>query len=206
MQTMLFQHDEHEVDLWLESISTRKRAPDACAPDGTPLTDESTALVSFMDDCVQRCMKASYRYLEELQGLWFEGSLPSQYVGLLPSPLLMTMIEQLEAKWTRSLLSPSDCLAAVTYLRRVMLRLAAKVQTLQPLHNLAKRLATLFSNAGPSPIVVGINHEVQALSQSLTQLERPSAIPSETNHAANAFLQTLSGKKIRASQLLEVYI
>lgn len=210
-QTLLFQHDPHEVDLWLRSIPRSKRAPDAQAPDGTLLSDEVTAVISFLEDCIQRCAKTPYRYLEDLQVFWSQNSSPSlegdtRDSSTFPSPLLITVLEQLEAKFTRNLLSPSDCLATVTYIRKLALRLAGKVQVLQPFHSLAKRLGALVDKPGPSSVMAAINREAQYLSAGLKQLEFPTSVSDEHNTAADAFLKEVQAEQIRGWSLIFLYL
>ena len=195
-QTLVFQHDPDEVALWLRSIPRSKRAPDAKAPDGTLLCDEATAVVLLLEDCILRCAKTPYRYLQELQDLWSQCSPESpsnstQKPLSLPSPLLMAFLEQLEAKFSRNLLSPSDCLATVTYIRKVVLQLASKVPTLLPLHHFAKRLEALLDKPGPSSVMAAINREAQYLSSGLKQLERPTVAPDEHSATADAFLKQI---------------
>ncbi|KAI0695719.1 ribosome 60S biogenesis N-terminal-domain-containing protein [Cytidiella melzeri] len=208
-QTLLFQHDAHEVDLWLHSIPTSRRAPDAHASDGTPLTDETAAMIPFLDDCVQRCMKAPYRYLEDLGDLWSQNATETQGSSLISSPLLMTVIEQLEAKFTRDLLTPSDCLAVVAYVRKLVLRLAVRGRTLQPFYTLAMRLEFLVNKPGPSVVMAGIGREAQALLTGLTQLERPSLTLTDHNTEADAFLDAVEAEgaqhNIGALELIDWY-
>ncbi|KAI0092903.1 ribosome 60S biogenesis N-terminal-domain-containing protein [Irpex rosettiformis] len=218
-QTLLFQHDADEVDLWLRSIPRGKREPGAKAPDGTPLGDEVAAITLFLEDCVQRCVKTPYRYLQDLQDFWSQHTAENQLTDAqdsvsLPSPLLMTILEQLDAKFTRDLLSPSDCLATVTYIRKLVLRLASKVLDLQPLHALAKRLEALVDKPGPSSVMTAIGREAQYLSVGLKQLERPTLDSGEHNPMVDALLEeirtedvpsTLAGQQIRAYELVDRY-
>lgn len=67
--SLLFQHDPDELVLWLRSLPSTARPVDAQAPDGTSLTDERDAVISFLDECAQLCAKIPYRFLEELRSL-----------------------------------------------------------------------------------------------------------------------------------------
>ncbi|KAI0337320.1 hypothetical protein BDW22DRAFT_1383778 [Trametopsis cervina] len=206
-QTLAFQHDPHELDLWLHALPAIKRGPEARAPDDTPLSNETTAVVSFLDDCVQRCLKTPYRYLQELQESWpqtrAEGGIATAAgeSSALPSPLLMTALEQLEAKFSRNLLPPADCLAVVTYIRKLMLKFAGKVTTLHPLYTVAKTLQDLLGKPGPSSIMAAISREAQALRSGLAQLENPIVMPLEHNPTVQAFLRRVSEKVTPESQL-----
>ncbi|OCH95273.1 hypothetical protein OBBRIDRAFT_767994 [Obba rivulosa] len=195
--SILFQHDTDEVTLWLESLPITERAVDAKAPDGTLLTDERRGVVSFLDDCVLRCMKTPYRYLEESQSLWTQasrGHTPVETANAadearrLPSPLLMTVLEQLGAKLKARILSPSDALGVVTYIRRLLWRLASKMSDLSFLHACARRLAELIQPSvlfpESSSLSVAILHEVELAPRVLQHLQSPEFRTSDTSSAA----------------------
>ncbi|EGO30148.1 hypothetical protein SERLADRAFT_444262 [Serpula lacrymans var. lacrymans S7.9] len=137
-ESIMFQQDQNEVDLWLASFPTTRRAPDSRSPDGTPLTDETDAVIIFLDDCVQRFLKTPYRYFEKMQELAEpEPTEPRNdtihaldYRDEPPSSLLMVVLEQIGAKINGKLLSPSDSLAIVTFIRKLLFRLSGKQQDL----------------------------------------------------------------------------
>lgn len=148
--TAAFQHDPDEVDLWLRALPVTKRFPGATAPDGTPLADEGEAVVALLDDCLQRCIKTPYRYLEELQALCApqdamaaDGARP-QDPALLPSPMLVTVLEQVQAKANGNIFAPSDALAVVSFVRRLALGLASKVAELEIAEAIASRICALI--------------------------------------------------------------
>ncbi|KAG1740308.1 ribosome 60S biogenesis N-terminal-domain-containing protein [Suillus lakei] len=125
-ESILFQEDPDEVDLWLDSLPTTCRGAGCEAPDGAALTDESDGVATFLDDCAQRCLKTPYRYLEALRDL-----LPMENSAVdAPSPLLMTVLEQFAAKLAVKLLTPSDALAITGFVRRLMFKLAGKQRDL----------------------------------------------------------------------------
>ncbi|TFK24236.1 hypothetical protein FA15DRAFT_423825 [Coprinopsis marcescibilis] len=176
--TLLFQDDPEEVDLWLNSLPIgprrvkivtrpKKKGGDEGdvneedeemetltlypeAPDGTRLTDERESVISFFDECVQRFLKAPYKYIEEMTSLTSTArststsdsgageamdidsvAEPTQNVSKAaiptPSALLCTVVEQLLAKVKGKFLPPSDVLAITTYLRKLLFALLAKV-------------------------------------------------------------------------------
>lgn len=152
---ILFQHDPDEVSLWLDSLPSFRRSPDAEAPDGAPLTDESQAVGLFLDDSAQRCIKTPYRYIEDLQKLSSslsndaaDSSMSSddfvEHTSAYPSALLMTVLEQLEAKLRAKLLSASDTLAIMSFVRRLVLKLMTKTSTLSLLHEFAKKIENIL--------------------------------------------------------------
>ncbi|KAJ2932530.1 hypothetical protein H1R20_g4543, partial [Candolleomyces eurysporus] len=103
--------------------------------DGTTLTDERLSVVAFLEDCVLRCLKTPYKYIEELERLAGDAAGEGRDVdsgASLPSPLLITLVEQLEAKLISQggssgssavLLTPSDVLAIASYLRALLFSL-----------------------------------------------------------------------------------
>ncbi|KAJ3881336.1 hypothetical protein F5051DRAFT_476344, partial [Lentinula edodes] len=99
-QSLLFRHNEgvdsryrggaeEEVRVWLAALAD------------TTGFDEADTIVTFLDECVQRCTRTPERYLDALEEVrdanisniprWSEDTTP----GVLPSPLLMTLLEQL---------------------------------------------------------------------------------------------------------------
>ncbi|KAJ3866171.1 ribosome 60S biogenesis N-terminal-domain-containing protein [Lentinula novae-zelandiae] len=99
-QSLLFRHNEgmdsryrggaeEEVRVWLAALAD------------TTGFDEADTIVTFVDECVQRCTRTPERYLDALEEVrdanisniprWSEDTTP----GVLPSPLLMTLLEQL---------------------------------------------------------------------------------------------------------------
>jgi nucleolar pre-ribosomal-associated protein 1 len=129
-RSVLFEHDPAEVAIWLNSLSVfARRASSARTPDGTPLNNEFKDVLAFLDDCILRCQKTPYRYLEESFAITF-GSAYSETrsPATAPSPLLATVIDQFSAKRkaSKSQMSPSMVLALATYLRTVLVGLVGK--------------------------------------------------------------------------------
>lgn len=131
--TLLFQHDKDELSLWLGAMPLGTRLTGSEAPDGAPLTDEGEAVIGFLEECLQRCIKTPYRYLDEMAiclsqlsgDAGLEGFHTSQNTSA--SPLLMTALEQLDAKCKNASLSPSHTLSIFTYLRILIVKLIQKV-------------------------------------------------------------------------------
>jgi nucleolar pre-ribosomal-associated protein 1 len=143
----LFQHDSDEVCLWLESLSVVQRNENTEAPDGARLGDEGIAITKFLDDCALRCAKTPYKYLEDLCSVVratdvvtdIQSNPVAERPEAYPSPLLMTVMEQLSAKVSGKLLSASETLAVASYIRKLVFRLAGKVQDLQFLRNIVEK-------------------------------------------------------------------
>lgn len=90
--------------------------------------------MTFLEDCIQRCLKTPYRYFEDMQKLPASHSPSSSgelNADVYPSPLVITLVEQLEAKLKiGGLLTPSDVLAIVSFLRKLVFRLSSRVREL----------------------------------------------------------------------------
>ena len=157
----------------------------AVAPDDTPLTDEVVSVLSFLDDSIQRCSKTPYRYLEENAKFFEENQSPlNQTISSLqddpksfPSPLLMTVLEQLRAKMAGKLLSSSDILSIVTFVRKLTVSLATKLREIRHAWKVHEKLDEILSMNGE---VVGsdlmkesVKHEMALLADSLRFIENP---------------------------------
>ncbi|KAI0751700.1 ribosome 60S biogenesis N-terminal-domain-containing protein [Daedaleopsis nitida] len=214
---VLFQHDPDEISLWLDSLPLTRRAPGTRAPDGAPLTDEGDSVIPFLDDCVQRCVKTPYKYVEELQALHSahhalepgmrergehqtavsSASSIGQRPEVFPSPLLTTVVEQLGAKLKGKLLSPSDALALFSFVRQLLLRLASKSADLVLCKALLGRISMLVEGQTHFPeyaVIEGaIRREVALLTSSIKQLQHPVAVtpPPTSTPAVPEYLDRL---------------
>jgi nucleolar pre-ribosomal-associated protein 1 len=141
---------------------------DAESPEVTPLFNERAAVVNFLDDSIQLCLKAPYGYIEELSNSSSEITTVNGYQpgGSTPSPLLATVIEQISSKIATSL-SPSDTLAIVSFARRLIVRLAGKMEGLGLLVRLSEKLVSL-----PVSEILEDNHVItNAVAQEITILK-----------------------------------
>lgn len=141
-QSILFQEDPHESDLWLKALPTMRPSNEEETTDGGPLWDEAEAVITFLDDCVQRCLKTPYRYLEGVRSLaktLTSNSASEQNYSfeMYPSSLLMTVLKQLEAKVANKLLVPSHVLGIVSFIRKLLFYLSSKQLDLKFLHAVA---------------------------------------------------------------------
>ena len=166
--SILFEHDPEEVHFWLSSLPIGARPFDAKSPESTLLSNERAAVVNFLDDCVQLCLKGPYDYIEELSYSISETTTANGYQpgGNTTSPLLATVIEQILSKIMISL-SPSDTLAIVSFARRLIVRLAGKMEGLGLLIRLSEKLVSL-----PASEILVENHVVaNAVAQEITMLK-----------------------------------
>ena len=193
--TILFQHDVDELELWLSSLPLDERTTPTEAPDGTPLDNEADGVVAFLDDCAQRCLKTPYRYLENLERSWALGNdedMTNQPASL-PSPLLMTVLEQLEAKLKTELLSPSDALSIFTYVRKLLWSLAQKVRHIRPLLAIAQSVIPFLPpDAGFGQCIQdAIRREIYLSTVGLHHIVDPSPL---STHSHNGTVETFLEK------------
>lgn len=210
-ESILFQEDPHEPHLWLISLPTTQRVSGTETPDGAALTDEGDSVITFLDDCIQRCLKTPYKYIEDLYSLGNTDGASAQGAtdkfDVLPSPLLMTVLEQLEIKVNKKSVSPSDVLALASFVRKLCFRLMSKQQDLKFLHVVADRfegilqLNRLFPDF---PVVsAAIRREVAFLRACLLS-SPPSVEVHVVPDEARGVLSAMSQMPIRESLL--VYI
>ncbi|KAK2459367.1 hypothetical protein APHAL10511_008611 [Amanita phalloides] len=175
-QTILFQEDADEPSLWLSALPKTCRSSGSVSPDGVLLTDEADSVITFLDECVQRCLKTPYRYIEELQALVKNPSsaTPTADFAFYPSPLLVTVIEQLNAKMSNKLLSPSDVLALASFIRKLVVNLSMKLSNLSLLWSVTERMDVILSKDRLFPnypvMTAAVRRQVGALRSSLTRL------------------------------------
>lgn len=204
----------------MSCLPSVKRASGAEAPDGTPLTNEDDAVITFLDECVQRCLRAPHRYIEEMESLASgaedEGGDRLQHQGqeapsgALASPLLMTVREQFSAKLSGNHFTPSDALAVTSFVRRLVLVLASKLEGLSLLERFVRKIVESLSGETSAlfektPVVGGaIRREGQILKVCLQSCrDGPSVpqVPEMSNPAVQVFLRQLDELPIRKSAL-----
>ncbi|KIM48447.1 hypothetical protein M413DRAFT_16355 [Hebeloma cylindrosporum] len=179
-QSILFQEDRHEPDLWLKALPSRRANP-IDLQNGL-FQSEADAVASFIDDCVQRCQKTPYRYVEALQLLRKTSvSIKPELSGRLemyPSPLLMTLLEQLEAKINNQSLTPADVIAIASYTRKLLFNLASKTTDLQLLRTIGDQIRVILEEEklpqDSPPLLVAVKRELEILNTSLSFSMLPS--------------------------------
>ncbi|KAF9126633.1 hypothetical protein BGW39_006476 [Mortierella sp. 14UC] len=112
-ESILFQHDPSEASLWIEAIPTSNYSR-------AQLTEDQNQFLHFFDDCVARCLRVPYKYvdqasaimkaLQETSAMDVDASSDirhtlsnSQHQDVTQpySPLLMTMLEQFQHVYTK---------------------------------------------------------------------------------------------------------
>lgn len=208
--SILFQEDGAEVYHWIDSLPTSRRAPGAESPDGAALTDEGDSVIFFLDDCVQRCLKTPYRYLEDREALvqsteekenTEETTNLINQENIICSPLLFTVLDQLMAKLGGKLLSPSDVLAITTFVRKLVLKLSGKLQNLTSLSAIIDRVDKLLHlDLFPQypNIMTAIRREIPMMRLYLVHLQAPpKSQPSSTSAVVQHFLARVEQLPIR---------
>ncbi len=141
-------------------------------------------MITFLDDCVQRCVKTPYKYVEELQALYSTTTIDADVSAIgtrpeaFPSPLLATVIEQLGAKLRGRLLTPSDALALVTFVRKLLVLLVGKTSDLALTSALVQKISSLLMNptmlfSERTTVEAALTREMTILKSSLQQLQNP---------------------------------
>jgi nucleolar pre-ribosomal-associated protein 1 len=140
------------------------------------LKDEQTSVIAFLDDCIQRCIKAPYRYLDDLEVLASQVDPNGEQASRL-SPLIMTVLEQLRAKLNADLLSASEVLALASFTRRLLIQLAGKVLSLDLLKQVVESVRQALTvdklPQGFPVISAAITREMEILSESMKRMTGP---------------------------------
>ncbi|KZS90936.1 hypothetical protein SISNIDRAFT_487949 [Sistotremastrum niveocremeum HHB9708] len=165
--SILFEHDPEELGIWLEVLPTSRPSPatnDAQISGGGEAGGMEDVL-EMLDDCILRCMKTPYRYIEEsLSATRSSPHSPHSPPSLsnamdvddvpdvdaeetryqpneLPSPLLLTLLEQLTTRISKRLISPSSIIALVSFVRQLVVLILGKQPSLVFAQNVHERLA-----------------------------------------------------------------
>ena len=180
----LFQHDPDEIYLWLECIPSTSSRGGTKSPDGVELLDGGAIVIKFLDECFLRCARAPYKYLEDLSAVTPSPSPPpkdpaeesiAKRPELFPSPVLMTLFEQLSVL-VKSEPSPSDLYSLSVFIRHLIFKLSQKMQSLWFTQAVTEKVDAIFGDdALPSypSIAKAVRREVRILRACLAGLEDP---------------------------------
>jgi nucleolar pre-ribosomal-associated protein 1 len=133
-ESLLFQHDPDELYVWLAALPNTQSAV-------------GDAITALLDECIQRCLKTPYRYLEDLESLTAEAVGRADNAMNEPSaisPLLSTLLEQLGAKLSGGLLGLAEAQAAASFVQRLILMLASTRRSLRVLKAWSERLLSIL--------------------------------------------------------------
>ncbi len=199
--SILFEHDPQELDIWLNALPRSLRSLDAKSPDGAALLDEKSSVLSVVDEALKRCLKSPYKYVETVMEFAHNTSpIPtgaSYGPPLLPSPLLMAVIEVMNDCATGVVQAPpSALLALATYIRRVIFGLHLKQPNTQYSRRILEYIislripnqATLTSHPA---ISTGILREWHMLTDIFDALDQSCPSMNESNPAVENFTHHL---------------
>ncbi|KAF8185167.1 ribosome 60S biogenesis N-terminal-domain-containing protein [Pholiota molesta] len=201
--SILFQEDPNEPDLWIKALPKHRVA--LTEADATLFQGETEGLIAFLDDCVQRCLKTPYRYVEALHSDPNITGTNEHRLDMYPSPLLMTVMEQLDAKMNNKSLAPSHLLGVISFIRKILVNLASKTSDLRFLRAYARRLdETLLmerlSQASPT-FFTSVRREVDILYASLSFASFAPPITTSSTSEMEASSKRL--RTVAASQLVD---
>jgi nucleolar pre-ribosomal-associated protein 1 len=209
--SIMFQEDVDEPSLWLASLPSTRRSGVSKAPDGASISDEGESVITFLDDCMQRCLKTPYRYVDDMNDLKKRNTenvpdksdRPVERLDSYLSPLLMTLLEQLGAKISHELLSISDILALATFTRRLLFRLITKQRDLTFLRSFTDRIdGCLRLDAAAFPyltVVAAIRREVSIMHYCLDVTRASPASHGDSNITSLTFLNDTENLQPRQS-------
>lgn len=145
LQSIMFEHDHGELGIWLSALPSLSAGADLSQR--AFLTVQQVLLLSFLDECVRRCMKTPYRYIEDSLAMMPDYFTPTTRPFELISPLMMTMVEQLRAKINGQHIATEAAGVVLAYLRRVILGLAGKMKDGKWLEQLVNGLEAVVIDA-----------------------------------------------------------
>ncbi|KAF8308276.1 hypothetical protein DL93DRAFT_2119068 [Clavulina sp. PMI_390] len=194
-RSVLFEHDEHEPLIWLDALPTRRRSTSVKAPDGTALTDEPSGVIAFLDECILRCIKTPYSYVEKVLDICYGPQASSSPASTLrspsfaPGPLLAASLEQIAAKTNKSLLRPSDALAIISYIRRVLVTVlgkqpeaSANLRLLRAFHGIVDHVR--FSQH--ASMELGVRREVRLIERTINAFSSSTPVATTKSTAQNS--------------------
>ena len=199
--SILFEHDPQELEVWLNALPRSLRFPDAKSPDGAALLDEKSSVLSVVDEALKRCLKSPYKYVETVMEFAHNSSpIPtgtSYGPPLLPSPLLIAVIEVMNDCATGVVQAPpSALLALATYIRRVIFGLHLKQPNTQYSRRILEYIISLrVPNQGTltshPAISAGILREWHMLTDIFDALDQSCPPMNESNPAVESFTHHL---------------
>jgi nucleolar pre-ribosomal-associated protein 1 len=182
-ETLLFQHQTEEVEIWLSALNFVSYMPLPAASGSTHDTVDS--LLVFVDDCIQRCLKTPYRYLDERDQANANSPDRTAEGKTECSPLLFAVLEQFHAKVTGSLLSSSSLLRVTCFIRDVIFNLATVYFDISLFEECARRSAEALNESDSSPAAydarASAQREIQILVTSLSYMRDGPVDPRPTH-------------------------
>ena len=212
--SVLFEHDATEIGFWLQSLPRLERSSNAEAPDGTKLSNDVDGVVALLEECIQRCLKTPYKYVEESIAVTRllaespqdeDSSQPSYSTTSVPSPLLFALLEQFKTKISMAIMPSSDALSTITYLRKLTLALTGKQPDLKYARHISASLdqaLNLSSQAQVGQLLyAAITRELQVLHHCLHFLPLVLEDRNRVGTSAKGVLQDLEAMSDGQSSL-----
>lgn len=177
--SILFEHDPDELGIWLSVLPSERASVvdghghEEGSGDGGGMKD----VLEMLDECILRCLKTPYRYIEESLSIIRSSSSSSHSrpsasssdamdvdvdvdgdvrgdgeQGMryrpeeLPSPLLMTLLEQLSARSTKDLIAPTAIISIMTFIRQLAVLLVGKQPDLRLSRALHSRMSKIVDD------------------------------------------------------------
>ncbi|CDZ97889.1 Uncharacterized conserved protein [Phaffia rhodozyma] len=143
--SVLFEHDPSEVEVWLKAMQGVSRS---ASLNPTSLSEAQATLLTFLDDSIRRCLKTPYKYIEDslefIHVPMADRNQPpkDRKLSEAPSPLFMTVLEQLKAKINVKILSSSEAVIIGGYIRRLAFLMIGKQGDLDWSNETSYRLDT----------------------------------------------------------------
>ena len=138
--------------------------------DAIDLREESTGVIAFLDECVQRCLRTFYKYVEAQRSLASSHSSGLGHLDEHPSPLIMTLFEQFEAKTDNKSLCSAHVIGVAAFLGRLIFYLAGKTKDLYLLRAYVEKLDAVLSSdciSEDDRVMVAVGREVRILRENL---------------------------------------
>ncbi|CAE6491117.1 unnamed protein product [Rhizoctonia solani] len=185
--SVLFEHDPKEVTAWIESFPRDKYT-------SSPNTeDDITIFLAFFDDALSRCVKTPYKYLEQGKQLYSS----SNDISRMPSPLLMTVLEQLRHKP----MEPASRLLVASFLARLVRLLVGKMEV-QDAKAISGYMRDVFTKEGEGSLGLNVVSRLEAFLEDLASVEdRMDVVTGVTSTpAAVQFVQGLESMAMRSDK------
>lgn len=129
-----FEHDSAEIDAWLSSLpqadthvasqaDDESRSKPSVTPSQQQISSEQRAVIAFLDECLLRCAKTPYRYIEASRQFLRENgskdaeddeSQATSGADLLASPWLMALLEQFCIRIDKGLFDDAESVEGFT--------------------------------------------------------------------------------------------
>ncbi|CAE6427965.1 unnamed protein product, partial [Rhizoctonia solani] len=165
--SVLFEHDPKEVTAWIESLPRNKYTTQ----------DDITVFLAFFDDVLSRCVKTPYKYLEQGKQLYAS----SADIVRMPSPLLMTTLEQLRHKP----MEPPSRRVVVSFLARLVKLLVGKMEV-RDARAVSGYMRDVLTQEGEGSIGLRVVSRLEAFLEDLVLVEERMDVDADATSTSTA--------------------